>query len=376
MKLPVMPKIQDLIRMYGLSAKQQLSQNFLLDLNVTDKICKLAGGFQDCTVIEVGAGPGGLTRSLLTSGAKKVIAVEMDKRFIPALRMLEEASEGRLSVVMGDMMEVDEQKILEQFGAERVDWTDKSKVKIIGNLPFNVGTHLMLKWVRQIKPREGLFHFGRVPMILMFQKELADGQQNTVPGKVFVPPPKVDASVVYIEPMVKAVGNHIDPKKRPQNLTIQEMVDIANRFTAWPGKKEIDMLPFRNNGKTLRHEEKQKKRGERLQERLEQTKEKIAKFKALEKKEKTAYLRDMEDTISKGFAFRNQKQMAIDLIRQDNEAMEQADKADDQEEDGIEFDEEFDEEEDAIDFDEEIKKIEREIDDIDHDDDDVVDNRK
>ncbi|KYQ88390.1 Dimethyladenosine transferase [Tieghemostelium lacteum] len=318
--LPPMPKIQELIRLYGLSAKQQLSQNFLLDLNVTNKICKLSGGFKDCTVIEVGAGPGGLTRSLLTSDAKKIIAVEMDNRFYPALKMLEEASQGKLTIVMGNMMEVDEAKILYDNGAEKSDWSDdKSKVAIIGNLPFNVGTHLMLKWVRQIQPRKGLYEFGRVPMYLMFQKELAERvvagpgtadysrlsvmvqhQCHTkilydLPGKCFVPPPKVDASVIKVEPRLEPLGGvaqsseyfeyvarelftqkrkllsnaaellssepeyahqlieGFDPKQRVANLTIPQFVDITNRFVDFSHKKSnIDLLEFKTEGKNIR----------------------------------------------------------------------------------------------------------------------------
>ncbi|EFA74579.1 Dimethyladenosine transferase [Heterostelium album PN500] len=403
-KLPNMPKIQDLIRLYGLSAKQQLSQNFLLDLNITDKICRVAGGFNDCTVIEVGAGPGGLTRSLLNSGAKKVIAVEMDRRFIPALKMLEDASDGRLSVVMGDMKDVNEAEILKQFGAVPTDWDKPSKVKIIGNLPFNVGTHLMLKWIRQIKPREGLFEFGRVPMILMFQKELADRiiapvssheygrlavmiQQECdskvvydLPGKVFVPPPKVDASVVYIEPKVKPIGDlkskeyleyvcrelftqkrktlgnaikclgngaeslieGIDPTKRPQNLTVEELVKISNRFNDWPHKKDIDMLSFRNDARWLRGEEKKLKKEQRVMESLEKRKEKLAKFKNLDKKQQIEYLKVLRETIPSGL---NLKKDTDD----DNNANEYQVVHTEDIEDGDDFDfDEFEEDEDTI----------------------------
>ncbi|EGG21401.1 Dimethyladenosine transferase [Cavenderia fasciculata] len=363
MKLPIMPKIQDLIRMYGLSAKQQLSQNFLLDLNITDKICREAGGFKDCTVIEVGAGPGGLTRSLLTAGAKKVIAVEMDRRFIPALRMLEEASEGRLSVVMGDMMKVDEGELLRHFQAEKMPWEEKSKVKIVGNLPFNVGTHLMLKWVRQIKPREGLYAYGRVPMVLMFQKELAEriiapvdshnygrlavmvGQEchskiiYDLPGKVFVPPPKVDASVIHIEPLVEPIGqvdskehleficrslfNHrrktisnalkpmgkgsegllgdIDPSRRPQSLTFKEFADITNRYTAWPDKKQMDYSEFTNDAGAIREATKKEKRSQKKQQRIDELQKEREQFEKLDKKEQQKYLHQLDVESQPGY---------------------------------------------------------------------------
>ncbi|KAK5580367.1 hypothetical protein RB653_000383 [Dictyostelium firmibasis] len=377
--LPPMPKIQEIIRIFGLSAKQQLSQNFLIDKNITDKICKRSGGFNDCTVIEVGAGPGGLTRSLLTSGAKKVIAVEMDPRFYPALKMLEESSEGRMQLIMANMMDVDEAKILREAGAEISDWKDKSKVKIIGNLPFNVGTHLMLKWIRQIAPRQGLYEFGRVPMYLMFQKELSNRicaqvgteeysrlsvmvQQITqpsivyeIPGSAFVPPPKVDASVVAIEPRIKPLGDEpikdhhyfeficrelfsqrrkklsntiktlgkdaekllgddIDPTIRPQNLKIEQFVKIANRYIEFPNKIAIDHLEFENDGKAKRKEDKLKERMEKINTKIEKTmrrqefttqkanqrkeqkeKEKQEKLLAIQQKEKEEKLLDDEN---------------------------------------------------------------------------------
>ncbi|KAM9985950.1 hypothetical protein ACTFIZ_002210 [Dictyostelium cf. discoideum] len=365
--LPPMPKIQEIIRIFGLSAKQQLSQNFLIDKNITDKICKKSGGFDDCTVIEVGAGPGGLTRSLLTSGAKKVIAVEMDPRFYPALKMLEESSGGRMSLIMANMMDVDEAKLLRDAGAETTNWKDKSKVKIIGNLPFNVGTHLMLKWIRQIAPRQGLYEFGRVPMYLMFQKELSDricakvGSEEysrlsvmvqqmcqpsivySIPGTAFVPPPKVDASVVAIEPRITPLGDEpikdhhyfefvcrelfsqrrkklsntiktlgkdaesllgddIDPKIRTQNLQIEQFVKIANRYIEFPNKIAIDHLEFENDGKTKRKEEKLKERVNKINTRIEKEKKKqelIIEEKKLKKEQREKEKQEIKENLEK-----------------------------------------------------------------------------
>eukprot|EP01132_Coremiostelium_polycephalum_P002113 gene2113-2602_t len=388
-----MPKIQDLIRLYGLSAKQQLSQNFLLDLNITDKICRLAGGFKDCTVIEVGAGPGGLTRSLLNSQAKKVIAVEMDDRFFPALRMLSNASEGRLEIVMGNMMDVDEAKILEDAGADTTPWEEPSKVKIIGNLPFNVGTHLMLKWIRQIYPREGLYKYGRVPMYLMFQKELTDRiaappgtehynrlsvmvQQKcnvksiyTIPGKVFVPPPKVDASVVCIEPRITPLGEElkspeyfefitreiftnkrktlnnavkklgpeehihllldgIDPNTRPDSLKVEEYVKIANRFVDWPYKNQkIDLLEFRNDGKEIRKDFKEKEKIEKKIESLEKLKKKIdlekqkeIEAEQLKEKERQEKLKQKMEAAQRKLKLQQEKNNRKLLFQEDEES--------------------------------------------------------
>ncbi|KAN0012198.1 hypothetical protein ACTFIU_007496 [Dictyostelium citrinum] len=371
--LPPMPKIQEIIRIFGLSAKQQLSQNFLIDKNITDKICKRSGGFNDCTVIEVGAGPGGLTRSLLTSGAKKVIAVEMDPRFYPALKMLEESSEGRMSLIMANMMDVDEAKLLRDAGAEITDWKDKSKVKIIGNLPFNVGTHLMLKWIRQIAPRQGLYEFGRVPMYLMFQKELSDricaqvGTEEysrlsvmvqqvcqpstvyTIPGSAFVPPPKVDASVVAIEPRIKPLGDEpikdhhyfefvcrelfsqrrkklsntiktlgkdaesllgddIDPNIRPQNLQIEQFVKIANRYIEFPNKISIDHLEFENDGKTKRKEEKLKERVEKINYKIERTKKRQESIQEKSKQRKEQREKEKQEKKEKQEQENNQTQ--------------------------------------------------------------------
>ncbi|KAN0040220.1 hypothetical protein ACTA71_012110 [Dictyostelium dimigraforme] len=395
--LPPMPKIQEIIRIFGLSAKQQLSQNFLIDKNITDKICKRSGGFNDCTVIEVGAGPGGLTRSLLTSGAKKVIAVEMDPRFYPALKMLEESSQGRMSLVMANMMDVDEAKLLRDSGAEITDWKDKSKVKIIGNLPFNVGTHLMLKWIRQIAPRQGLYEFGRVPMYLMFQKELSDricakagteeysrlsvmvqqmAQPSSIyeiPGSAFVPPPKVDASVVAIEPRIKPLGDEpikdhhyfefvcrelfsqrrkklsntiktlgkdaesllgddIDPNIRPQNLQIEQFVKIANRYMEFPNRIKIDHLEFENDGKAKRKEEKLKERVIKINSKIEKTKrrqefitEQTNKRKEQKEKEKQEKLlsKQQQEEIEKQLDDENHYYNKYDLEDQiDNELYE------------------------------------------------------
>ncbi|EGC32018.1 hypothetical protein DICPUDRAFT_156077 [Dictyostelium purpureum] len=344
-KLPPMPTLQEIIRTFGLSAKQQLSQNFLIDKNITDKICKTSGGFKDCTVIEVGAGPGGLTRSLLTSEAKKVIAVEMDPRFYPALKMLEDASEGRMKLIMANMLEVDEAKILFENGAEFAPWEEKSKVKIIGNLPFNVGTHLMLKWIRQISPREGLYSFGRVPigtadysrLSVMVQQSAIPRITYQLPGKAFVPPPKVDAAVVEIEPRINPLGkeplkNHqyfefvcrelfahrrktvsnviknlgngadallegiIDPKTRPQNISVDQFVDLTNRYCDFPNKKEIDIFEFLNEGKSLRKEKKLEEKATELKDRIERTKKRqeFRLQKINERKEKIELLKQQQ----------------------------------------------------------------------------------
>ncbi|CAG8593204.1 2472_t:CDS:2 [Diversispora eburnea] len=129
--------VRDLVKIYKLSAKSQLSQNFILDKNVTDKIVKSSQiDSNDLLVVEVGAGPGLLTRSILDTGITNMIAVEKDKRFLPALMQLSEASRG--------------------------------------NLPFNVASPLLIQWMKMLYKREGIFKFPNVIMTLMFQKEVGD----------------------------------------------------------------------------------------------------------------------------------------------------------------------------------------------------------
>lgn len=224
LRLPPMPKVADLLRVYGLSAKKQLSQNFILDLNITDKIAKVADVF-DCHVCEVGAGPGSLTRSLLHAGAKHVAAVEIDRRFLPTLEMLESASRGRLSIHHADIMKFYIPDALPK--ADTVHWnSDVPGVRMVGNLPFNVSIPLLLQWLEAIPQRAGPFTFGRTPMALVFQKEVAENIQAPpgdrectrlsimtqylcevnkkylIPSKIFVPEPKVDAMLLRFVPRV------------------------------------------------------------------------------------------------------------------------------------------------------------------------------
>jgi len=220
-----MPKIADILRMYGLAAKKQLSQNFILDLNVTDKIAQVADVF-DCHVCEVGAGPGSLTRSLLHAGAKHVAAVEIDGRFMPSLEMLQSASKGRLSVHRADIMTFYIPDAFHKADVVRWESNDLPGVRMVGNLPFNVSIPLLLQWLEAIPQRAGPFAFGRTPMALVFQKEVADNIQSppgnsectrlsimtqylcevkekySLPSKVFVPQPKVDASLVCFVPRI------------------------------------------------------------------------------------------------------------------------------------------------------------------------------
>lgn len=225
LRLPPMPKIADILRIYGLSAKKQLSQNFILDMNITDKIAQVADVF-DCHVCEVGAGPGSLTRSLLHAGAKHVSAVEIDGRFMPSLEMLQSASKGRLAVHHADIMAFHIPDAFPRADVVRWESNDIPGVRMVGNLPFNVSIPLLLQWLEAIPQRAGPFTFGRTPMALVFQKEVANNIQSppgnrectrlaimaqylcevkkkySLPRKVFVPEPKVDASLLCFVPRI------------------------------------------------------------------------------------------------------------------------------------------------------------------------------
>lgn len=210
MSLSDLPPLREQLEAHGLMAKKSFGQHFLLDLNVTRKIVRLGGPFTDQTLIEVGPGPGGLTRALLESDAKKVIAIEMDPRFLPLLSDLSNATEpGRFEVIEGDAVKVDELAILAERGL-----TDGAH--LVSNLPYNVGTHLLIKWLT------GPFH--PASMTLMFQKEVAEriiakpgsdayGRLAIItqacchaeiivdlPARAFTPPPKVNSAVVHLKP--------------------------------------------------------------------------------------------------------------------------------------------------------------------------------
>jgi 16S rRNA (adenine1518-N6/adenine1519-N6)-dimethyltransferase len=203
-----LPPLRDVIARYGLAARKSLGQNFLLDGNLTRRIARAAGPLTDRTVLEVGPGPGGLTRALLDEGAAKVVAVELDKRCVEALAELAEAYPGHLTVVQEDALKLNEQKI---FG-------DQEQVRIVANLPYNIATALLVKWLgNEAWPP------WYVSMTLMFQKEVAEricappgtkargrlsilSQWRTRPKalfdigpKAFVPAPKVTSTVVGFE---------------------------------------------------------------------------------------------------------------------------------------------------------------------------------
>eukprot|EP00057_Strongylocentrotus_purpuratus_P033398 XP_791286.3 PREDICTED: dimethyladenosine transferase 1, mitochondrial [Strongylocentrotus purpuratus] len=223
-RLPPLPTIREIIRLYGLRAEKHLAQNFLLDLKLTDKIVRQAGNLQGAHVCEVGPGPGGITRSIINRGVQDLLVIEKDTRFIPSLEMLTEATEGRVRVACDDILRVN---LADAFPHHiKKDWKDDPpNLHIVGNLPFNVSLPLMLRWLESVADRTGPFSFGRTRMLLTFQKEVAerltappgDDQRSrlsimaqhlcqvkqcfVIPGAAFVPKPQIDVGVVHLTPL-------------------------------------------------------------------------------------------------------------------------------------------------------------------------------
>ncbi len=211
---PGLPPLREIIRRHGLSARRSLGQNFLLDLNLTRRVARAAGDLSSSVVIEVGSGPGGLTRALLQEGALRVIAIERDERCIGALTELASAYPGRLEIVAGDALETDTAAL-----AAAVD----GPVRIVANLPYNIATPLLIRWLRRIDCYRSL--------TLMFQKEvalrLAAAPRSSaygrlsiiaqwlctvrcafdIPPQAFVPAPKVTSTVVHLAPREEPLGD-------------------------------------------------------------------------------------------------------------------------------------------------------------------------
>ena len=267
-----LPPLRDVIQRHGLDAKKALGQNFLLDLNLTQKIARTAGPIENHTVIEVGPGPGGLTRAILALGAKRVIAIERDARCLPALAEISEHYPGRLTVIEGDALKVDFEAL-----------APGEPVRIIANLPYNVGTQLLVNWLLpkawppfwesltlmfqrevglRIVAQEDDDHYGRLGVLCGWRTNAR--MAFDVPPQAFTPPPKVTSSVVHLEPVaeplacdaaalervthaafgqrrkmlrqsVKSLGGEallaraeIDPQRRAETLSVEEFVRLAN----------------------------------------------------------------------------------------------------------------------------------------------------
>ena len=269
-----LPPLREVIAAHGLDARKALGQNFLLDLNLTQKIARTAGSLEGATVIEVGPGPGGLTRAILSLGAKNLIAIERDSRCLPALAEIEAHYPGRLEVIEGDALKVDFAALAEKTGGP---------VKIIANLPYNVGTQLLINWLlppvwppywesltlmfqREVGLRivadEEDDHYGRLGVLSGWRTEAR--MAFDVPPQAFTPPPKVTSTVVHLTPRenpltcdvkklervteaafgqrrkmlrqsLKPLGGEallakagIDPTRRAETLSVAEFVTLAN----------------------------------------------------------------------------------------------------------------------------------------------------
>ena len=226
-----LPPLRDVINNYDLRAKKILGQNFLTDLNLTQKIARAAGNLQDSIVYEVGPGPGALTRGLLMQGASRVVAVEMDHRCIEALTDVSDAYNGALTVFHGDALKLDECALIGDTGGK--------DIHIVANLPYNVGTALLVKWMTAKKWKPWF-----TSLTLMFQKEVgmrivaeprskAYGRLSVlcqyradveilfdIPRQAFIPPPKVTSSIVHITPRSEAAD-------APEQKVLERLVSAA-----------------------------------------------------------------------------------------------------------------------------------------------------
>lgn len=226
-----LPPLREVIDRYDLRAKKTLGQNFLTDLNLTQKIARAAGNLENSIVYEVGPGPGALTRGLLMQGAAKVVAVEMDHRCIEALKDVSDAYNGALTVCEGDALKIDE--------ADLIGDTNGKDVHVVANLPYNVGTALLVKWMTDENWKPWF-----KSLTLMFQKEVGERivatpktkaygrlsvlcqyRANTdilfdIPRQAFIPPPKVTSSIVHIRPRTEAPD-------APKQRTLERVVSAA-----------------------------------------------------------------------------------------------------------------------------------------------------
>ncbi len=211
-----LPPLREVIARHGLSARKSLGQNFILDLNVTRRIARAAGPLEGATVVEIGPGPGGLTRALLMEGAGRVIAIERDSRCIAALEEVAAAWPGRLEIVEGDALEID---LSARLGGP---------ARIVANLPYNVGTELLVRWLtladwppwwdsltlmfqrevaERIVARSGSKAYGRLSVLAQWRAEARILFE--VSPQVFTPPPKVTSAIVQVRPKEAPEGVEI-----------------------------------------------------------------------------------------------------------------------------------------------------------------------
>lgn len=201
-----LPPLSEVIASHGLSPRKALGQNFLLDLNLTSRIARRAGDLSKCDILEIGPGPGGLTRALLMEGARKVVAIERDSRCLPALEEISSAYPQRLKLLEGDALEVNPLPFL------------TPPIRVVANLPYNVGTELLIRWLtpatwppywqsltlmfqkevaQRIVATPGSKTYGRLSILAQWRCEAKLAFE--ISPKAFTPPPKVTSAVVHLE---------------------------------------------------------------------------------------------------------------------------------------------------------------------------------
>ncbi len=200
-----LPALRDVIARHGLAARKSLGQNFLMDLNLTGKIARCAGDLTSADILEIGPGPGGLTRALLAGGARRVVAVEKDERALPALQEIADHYPGKLEVISADALTLDHRAVL------------NDPVKVVANLPYNIGTELLIRWLtppvwppfwesltlmfqKEVAARivagPGSKAYGRLSILTQWRAEARIVME--IPPQAFTPAPKVNSAVVHI----------------------------------------------------------------------------------------------------------------------------------------------------------------------------------
>lgn len=208
--IDALPPLREVIARHGLQAQKRLGQNFMLDLNLTARIARIAGDLSACDVLEIGPGPGGLTRGLLAEGARRVLAIEKDPRCLPALAEIAAAHPGRLQVIAGDALAIDPLAHL------------SPPIRVVANLPYNVGTELLVRWLtppawppfwtsltlmfqrevaERIVAKPGTKAYGRLAILAQWRAEAQI--RLTLPPQAFVPAPKVESAVVHLEALAQ-----------------------------------------------------------------------------------------------------------------------------------------------------------------------------
>jgi len=272
-----LPPLREVIATHELRAQKSLGQNFLLDLNLTGKIARQAGDLSNCDVLEIGPGPGGLTRALLSEGARRVVAIERDQRCLPALAQISDHYDGRLNVISGDALTFNPGEHLNR------------PIKIVANLPYNIGTELLVRWLtpktwppywdsltlmfqrevaQRIVAKPGSKAYGRLSILAGWRSDAKIVMD--LPPQAFTPAPKVSSAVVHItkcdkpkyecdakvlervvaaafgqrrkmlraslkslapdiEDRLRSVG--IPPTERAEQLTIQQFCELSKQFT-------------------------------------------------------------------------------------------------------------------------------------------------